>query len=64
MYYDYYNNDNIIISSVCITIMKTLKLGGKMIFLMSIKSHHSCPDDIKPLAEFSLPINEIHLCTA
>lgn len=27
MYYDYYNNDNIIISSICITIMKTLKLG-------------------------------------
>lgn len=48
MYYDYYyNDDNIIISSVCITIMKTLKLGGKMIFLMSRKSHRNCPDDIK-----------------
>lgn len=31
MYYDYYNNDNII-SSVCITIMKTLKLGGNDFF--------------------------------
>lgn len=29
MYYDYSNIDNVIISSVCITIMKTLKLGGK-----------------------------------
>lgn len=31
MYYDYYNNDNII-SSVCITLMKTLKLGGNYFF--------------------------------
>lgn len=30
MYYDYSNIDNVvIISSVCITIMKTLRLGGK-----------------------------------
>lgn len=53
MYYDYYyNDDNIIISSVCITIMKTLKPGGKMIFffLMSRRSHRKCPDDMKNLS--------------
>lgn len=34
MYYDYSNIDNnVIISSVCITIMKTLKLGGKRMFV-------------------------------
>lgn len=33
MYYDYYNN-NIIISSVCMTILKTLKLGGKIFLFL------------------------------
>lgn len=32
MYYDYSNIDNVIISSVFIAIMKTLKLGGKRLF--------------------------------
>lgn len=34
MYYDYSNIDNVIISSVFITIMKTLKLGGKRLFFL------------------------------
>lgn len=34
MYYDYSNIDNVIISSVCITIMKTLKLGGNRLFVL------------------------------
>lgn len=37
MYYDYYNNDNII-SSVCVTFLKTLKLGGNYFFNV-LKSH-------------------------
>lgn len=35
MYYDNYNNNNNIISSVYITLMKTLKFGGNY-FLMSL----------------------------
>lgn len=36
MYYDYSNIDNVIISSVCITIMKTLKLGGKRLLFFNV----------------------------
>lgn len=59
MYYDYYNNDNII-SSVCITLMKTLKLGGNDFFNV-LKSHLTVG---KTQTEALLPINEIALCSA
>lgn len=58
MYYGYYNNDNIIICSICITIMKTLELGGKGFFFFPFSpkcpvnnSHRKRPVDIKKRKE-------------
>lgn len=59
MYYDY-SNDNMIISSICITTMKTVKLKGKG------ESFVKSPHPLAVVSEqriyvFLLPINSIYV---